>query len=164
MRKINRYLIAPTSQFYYCGVPFRVDTSAKCTYDCQYCFSKLRGGYRSQKSNFLDLQRLNNSLKSKRSGIINELLSFKTPIHFGGMSDPHCNQDVSKITFSTLDILVDNKIASSKREAREFLTNGSITVNGNKITDENYVITEDNLLYNKYLIIRKGKKKYFIGK
>ena len=35
---------------------------------------------------------------------------------------------------------------------------------GEKITDENYVITEDVLLYNKYLIIRKGKKKYFIGK
>ena len=63
-----------------------------------------------------------------------------------------------------IDILVNNNIASSKREAREFLTNNSITVNGEKITDENTIISKNMLLNDKYLIIRKGKKKYFIGK
>ena len=63
-----------------------------------------------------------------------------------------------------IDILVNNNIASSRREAREFLTNNSITVNGEKINDENTIITKDLLLNDKYLIIRKGKKKYFIGK
>jgi len=63
-----------------------------------------------------------------------------------------------------IDILVNNNIASSRREAREFLTNSSITINGEKINDENTIITKDLLLNDKYLIIRKGKKKYFIGK
>ena len=63
-----------------------------------------------------------------------------------------------------IDILVNNNIATSRREAREFLTNNSITVNGEKINDENTIITKDILLNDKYLIIRKGKKKYFIGK
>ena len=63
-----------------------------------------------------------------------------------------------------LETLVNNNIVSSRREGREFLSNNSITVNGVKINDENRVIDNNILLYNKYLIIRKGKKKYFIGK
>ena len=93
------------------------------------------------------------------SGKINELTESEIESGFKGVPSFEL-----KSNETIINILVDNKIASSKREAREFLTNGSITVNGDKITDENYVITEDNLLYNKYLIIRKGKKKYFIGK
>ena len=57
-----------------------------------------------------------------------------------------------------IDILVDNKIASSRREAREFLSNNAITLNGEVISDENYVIDNDK----KYNIIRRGKKKYFV--
>ena len=57
-----------------------------------------------------------------------------------------------------IDILTENKIASSRREAREFLTNNAITLNGEVIKDENYIIENDR----KYNIIRKGKKKYFI--
>ena len=55
-----------------------------------------------------------------------------------------------------IDVLVDNKIASSRREAREFLNNNAITLNGNIITDENYLV-DHNKHFN---IIRKGKKKY----
>ena len=57
-----------------------------------------------------------------------------------------------------IDILVNNKIASSRREAREFLSNNAITVNGEVVNDENYKIDNDR----KYNIIRRGKKKYFI--
>jgi len=69
-----------------------------------------------------------------------------------------------KLDDTILNILVDNNIAVSRREAREFLGNGSILVNGEKVTDENRLITKDMLLNNKYLVIRKGKKKYFVGK
>ena len=62
-----------------------------------------------------------------------------------------------------VDLLADNKICSSKREAREFITAGSITINGDKITDTELNITKDITLGNKYLVIRKGKKKYFLG-
>src|SRR5574344_1303650 len=41
-----------------------------------------------------------------------------------------------------IDLLVNNKITGSKREAREFLTAGSITLNGDKVTDENLKVTK----------------------
>ena len=63
-----------------------------------------------------------------------------------------------------IDMLINAKICSSKREAREFISAGSISINGEKVSDEGDVITSDKLLYNKYLIVRKGKKKYYIGK
>ena len=62
-----------------------------------------------------------------------------------------------------LDILVDNNIASSKREGRELISAGSISLNGDKCM-EDIVISKDNLINNELLIIRKGKKKYFMGK
>ena len=62
-----------------------------------------------------------------------------------------------------IDVLVNNGICSSKREAREFITNGSITVNGEKITNLDYVINKDKCIENKYFVIRRGKKKYYLG-
>ena len=70
--------------------------------------------------------------------------------------------DVIK-NISVMDMLVDNKIASSKREAREFLTAGSISINGIKYQDLEGIVDDSMLLYGKYLIVRKGKKKYFVG-
>lgn len=62
-----------------------------------------------------------------------------------------------------LDTLVNNKIASSRREAREFLKNGSITINGEKVSDENLIIDTKLSIGGKVVIIRKGKKKYYLG-
>ena len=59
-----------------------------------------------------------------------------------------------------LNILVNNKISSSRREAREFLSNNALSVDGNIINDENYIITNNK----KYHIIRRGKKKYYLIK
>lgn len=62
-----------------------------------------------------------------------------------------------------IDLLVNNSIATSKREAREFISAGSITINGNKKLDENELIDKSKAIGNKYLIIRRGKKKYYMG-
>ena len=62
-----------------------------------------------------------------------------------------------------LDILVDNSITSSRREAREFLNAGSISLNGEKVTDENMIITKDMAIEGKIVVIRRGKKKYYLG-
>ena len=62
-----------------------------------------------------------------------------------------------------LDVLVNNKIATSRREAREFLKAGSITLNGEKVNDENMLVTKSLAIENKVIIIRKGKKKYYMG-
>ena len=63
-----------------------------------------------------------------------------------------------------IDMLVNNKITSSKREAREFLNAGSISINGEKVTDENMMIEPSIAIDGKAIIVRKGKKKYFFGK
>ena len=62
-----------------------------------------------------------------------------------------------------LDILVDNNICSSKREAREFMSNNSISFNGEKVTDLGFLVTKNVLIGQKYIVIRRGKKKYYIG-
>ena len=65
---------------------------------------------------------------------------------------------------SLIDMLVNNKITSSKREAREFLNAGSITLNGEKVTDENMTINKQIAIGGEAVIVRKGKKKYYFGK
>ncbi len=62
-----------------------------------------------------------------------------------------------------IDILVNNKMASSKREARDFLKANAISVNGKIVNDEQTIITKDMALEGKIIIFRRGKKKYFIG-
>lgn len=62
-----------------------------------------------------------------------------------------------------VDVLVNNKIASSKREAREFIGSNAISVNGEVINDPSKVITKDMAIEGEILIFRRGKKKYFIG-
>lgn len=57
-----------------------------------------------------------------------------------------------------IDIIVNNNIATSKREAREFINNNAISVNGEIVSDENYIINNNK----KYNIIRRGKKRYYI--
>lgn len=60
------------------------------------------------------------------------------------------------------DILINIKAASSKREAREFIKNGAISINGIKNTDSNTIFSEQNLLFNRYLLIKRGKKNYYL--
>ena len=63
---------------------------------------------------------------------------------------------------NVVDCLVQMQVCSSKREAREFISNGSITINGKKITDLDFMLTKEFAIEQKYIVIRKGKKKYFI--
>lgn len=60
-----------------------------------------------------------------------------------------------------VDLLVEAKICSSKREAREFINNKSISVNGEKI-DLDFVVSKENAIQKKYIVIRRGKKKYYL--
>ena len=58
-----------------------------------------------------------------------------------------------------IDLLVNNAICTSKREAREMLTSGAISINGEKVVDENQIITKEMAIDQSILVIRKGKKK-----
>ncbi|CCZ57133.1 tyrosine--tRNA ligase [Clostridium sp. CAG:762] len=72
--------------------------------------------------------------------------------------------DIKKIEIgeSLVDLLIRLGASQSKREAREFITNGAITINGEKYTDVLTTIKDDMFIYN-YLIIKRGKKNYYIA-
>lgn len=63
-----------------------------------------------------------------------------------------------------VDLLVAAKISPSKRQAREDITNGAITVNGERITDTSYVLQDTDRIEGQFTIIRRGKKKYSLIK
>ena len=63
-----------------------------------------------------------------------------------------------------VDLLISMNIASSKREAREFVNGNAISVNGNKVNDVDVVIDDKYFIDNKYVIIKRGKKNYYIGR
>ena len=59
-----------------------------------------------------------------------------------------------------VDLLVESKVCSSKREARQDVQNGAIYINGDRCTELNRTLGTGDGLCGKYLIIRRGKKKY----
>ena len=62
------------------------------------------------------------------------------------------------------DLLIHIGAAKSKREAREFLSGGSIRLNGEKVNDPNLVIDKSNALFDEYHLIKRGKKNYYLVK
>lgn len=60
------------------------------------------------------------------------------------------------------EVLVEAGIASSKREAREWIKQGSIQVNGHKILDIDHIISKEDALHNHDTLIKKGKRNYFV--
>mgnify|MGYP001623965617 FL=1 len=62
-----------------------------------------------------------------------------------------------------IDMLIDNGICSSKREAREFLNAGSISINDEKVNDENLEINKSMAINDEVIVIKRGKKKNYIG-
>lgn len=64
---------------------------------------------------------------------------------------------------SILDFVVEYGICSSKREAREFVSAGAISFNNKKINDLEYTVSDKDTIDNKLIIIKKGKKNYFLG-
>ena len=62
-----------------------------------------------------------------------------------------------------VDVLVNNNIVSSKREAREMITSNAISINNKKFTNVDAVINKEDAIDNKVLLIKKGKKNYYLG-
>ncbi|MBF0780267.1 MULTISPECIES: tyrosine--tRNA ligase [unclassified Granulicatella] len=58
--------------------------------------------------------------------------------------------------------LVNIGIEPSRRQAREDIKNGAISLNGDKITDIEFTITPEHSFEEKFIIVRRGKKNYFL--
>ncbi|QMT18590.1 tyrosine--tRNA ligase [Planococcus maritimus] len=68
--------------------------------------------------------------------------------------------EMPKLAKPIVDLIVDGKVSPSKRQAREDITNGAISINGEKIRDLEYVVDEKDRLDDEFAIVRRGKKKY----
>lgn len=72
------------------------------------------------------------------------------------------SSDITLKDQTLVDLLVEAKIASSKRQAREDVQNGAIYINGERNQELNYTLQSDDLIDDAFTIIRRGKKKYFL--
>ena len=62
-----------------------------------------------------------------------------------------------------VDWLVETEIEKSKRQAREDITNGAIYINGERTQDLEFEIDPTASFDGKFVIVRRGKKKYFLA-
>ena len=76
------------------------------------------------------------------------------------------NEDIKEVEANQniLDLLVTLGAASSKREAREFVSNNAVSINGEKVTDTNTVVDDTMFIENTYIVVKRGKKNSYIGK
>ncbi|MCD6631592.1 tyrosine--tRNA ligase [Lactococcus cremoris] len=61
-----------------------------------------------------------------------------------------------------IELLISAEIAPSKRQAREDITNGAIYINGERVQELDYVLTDSDKIENRLTVIRRGKKKNFV--
>lgn len=64
---------------------------------------------------------------------------------------------------SIVDLVILTGVASSKREAREFIKNGAISLNGQKVVDEATIVDRKLAIEDRFLVVRRGKKKYALA-
>ena len=79
---------------------------------------------------------------------------------------PHSTHDKSALEgegVSLVEILPQTSLAGSKREAREFLSNSAIAVNGERVDADRHLTTTD-LLHDETIMLRRGKKKWHATK
>lgn len=94
------------------------------------------------------------------SGNVQELTTAQVEQTFGKMPSVAVTAEPMNI----VDWLVEYGIEQSKRRAREDVTNGAITVNGERIRDVEYVLDPKSAFDGKYVVLRKGKRKYTLAK
>lgn len=59
-------------------------------------------------------------------------------------------------------MLVTTKIASSKREAREWIKSGSIQINGERVKEETLMIDPSHVLVDDMILVKRGKRNYYV--
>lgn len=91
------------------------------------------------------------------SGKVNSLNSKEIEQAFADFTRTKLEEDKNIV-----DLLVEVKAASSKREARQFVENGAVSINGEIIKDITSIIGKANAIEGKYIVIRRGKKNYYL--
>lgn len=94
------------------------------------------------------------------SGEIKDLNAKEISQAFGKMP----TVEIAAAPENLVELLVNTKIEPSKRQAREDVKNGAIYINGERVQDLEAVIDPQAAFDGEFVVIRKGKKKYFLGK
>lgn len=97
--------------------------------------------------------------KALFSGKIAELDKNEIELGLSDVPSVKINNDINIV-----DCLIEAGAASSKREAREFVKNNAVSINGEKVTDVEFIISKENAIDNSITVIRRGKKKYYLVK
>lgn len=95
------------------------------------------------------------------SGNIKDLTVNEVETGFKNMPSMEVGADKKNIVEWLAD---DTKIESSRRQAREDVKNGAIRINGDKIDDVNAEIDPTASFDGKFVVVRRGKKKYFLAR
>ena len=91
------------------------------------------------------------------SGNVKELTAKEIEMGFNDLPSIEGKEEMPLV-----DMLIEAKLASSKREAREFIKNGAVLVNGDKLTDIEAKLGKANAIEGKFIVLRRGKKLYAI--
>ncbi len=91
------------------------------------------------------------------SGNVQDLTSNQIRSAFADSNTIDVSEDQNLV-----DLLIETKIMPSKREARQMIGQGAISVNGQVIKDLDYVVTKEQAFDKSLTLIRKGKKTYYI--
>lgn len=97
--------------------------------------------------------------KALFSGDIKCLTAKEIEMGFGDLPSITLNENLPLV-----DALISVGLAKSKRESREFILNGAVSVNGDKCQDVELVLNKDIAIEGKFIVIRRGKKLYALIK
>ncbi|MCT3590760.1 tyrosine--tRNA ligase [Levilactobacillus brevis] len=74
------------------------------------------------------------------------------------------NVSINSEPTNIVELLTETAIEPSRRQAREDITNGAITINGERCTDTDAQLNPKTNFSGKFMVIRRGKKNYFLAK
>lgn len=97
-----------------------------------------------------------NITKALFSGNIKELTLDELKVAVKGMPKAQLPKDDINI----VDFLVESGVVTSKRQAREDVNNGAISINGDKVTDLAFTVDSSSRLEDSFTVVRRGKKNY----
>lgn len=95
------------------------------------------------------------------SGNVQELTTDEVETGFKNMPSVEVSSDKKNIVEWLAD---DTSIEPSRRQAREDVSNGAIRINGEKVDDVDFEIDPSTSFDGKFVVIRRGKKKYFLAR
>ena len=97
-----------------------------------------------------------NITKALFSGNIKELTLDELKVAVKGMP----KAQLPKEDINIVDFLVESGVVTSKRQAREDVNNGAISINGDKVTDLAFTVDSSSRLEDSFTVVRRGKENY----